>query len=664
MNSLEWDAITNFRRNCNQTQQSYEDQKVAISHTVDAINQYIDFSRQCTYVKGRVIAGSPGSGKSFLLNYTAIYAMTKGLKVAITALMAQRAVHLGGLHIHKLFYLPVSRHMNLHKMAEGSLLSLVQNPVALNILKMVDVLFLDEVGQISSEMLSCLDMILRRVRSNNIFLGGILFICTLDHKQLQPIEGRPFLVSPMVLSCFKFVSLTESVRASGDLNLQRIQNIARMNPDMYDSNPEIITEFKALLSSSCTFVDNWNDDIISPTTYRLYGKKYPARKASEKYIEQVRSRLGRDDVRESEAKDIQNPQQSHQEWQDANEMTSSALDHKCKEPRKLLFFVGAVYQFTYNNHGKFTQSQLGLLLNLPSHVDIESFRKIPIMVAPPGIKVVEFDERKTTEEYISEGWLKKLVGTSPDRTYSVQMNMRGQRRQYGLKHHVTSTVHATMGDTLHKIVTTVSTEECEYQLWDKAQAIVLLSRTKVASNIIFVGDKMDTINALSLLIRNTNQWMNYMQSILDLATVSDMASDSLIVFSHQEYPFRMSDISLPTCNTGFVYMLVSTCSSSFSYIGETDTLGARLNQHNQGCGSFTTCNPTLQPYALFAYVCGFEGDKILRRQFEYMWKCRRDQERLMGMNSLKQIARLASSIIPSTQGQYCIQLTLVLNFVD
>ena len=41
-----------------------KDQKVAISHTVAAIDQYIDFSRQCTYVKGRVITGSPGSGKS------------------------------------------------------------------------------------------------------------------------------------------------------------------------------------------------------------------------------------------------------------------------------------------------------------------------------------------------------------------------------------------------------------------------------------------------------------------------------------------------------------------------------------------------------------------------------------------------------------------------
>ena len=210
-------------------------------------------------------------------------------------------------------------------------------------------------GQISSQMLSCLDLILRRVRNNNIFLGGMLFICTLDHKQLQPINGKPFLVSPMVLTCFKFISLSESVRASGDIPLQRIQYIARMHPQHYEDNPSLISEFKDILLSTCTFVDNWDDDSISPTTYRLYGKKYPARKACQEYIDQVRSQFSEADMRTCTANDMQTPQQSHQEWQTANDLTMSALDHKCKEPRNLLFFVGAVYQFTYNEDGKFSQ---------------------------------------------------------------------------------------------------------------------------------------------------------------------------------------------------------------------------------------------------------------------------------------------------------------------
>ena len=116
----------------------------------------------------------------------------------------------------------------------------------------------------------------------------------------------------------------------------------------------------------------------------------------------------------------------------------------------------------------------------------------------------------------------KSVGVSPERSHTAKMNMRGQRRQYGLKHHVTSTVHASMGDTLHKIVTEVSNRSNDFRLWDKAQAIVLLSRTRLGSNIIFVGDKMDTVDALSTLIRTTNQWMNYMEKKIQIERVNEI----------------------------------------------------------------------------------------------------------------------------------------------
>ncbi len=87
-----------------------------------------------------------------------------------------------------------------------------------------------------------------------------------------------------------------------------------MNPVMYEENSSLISEFKSFLSSTCTFLENGKDDIITPTTYRLYGKKYPARKASIEYIEQVQSHLSEDSMRISVSNDKQIPQFSHQEW--------------------------------------------------------------------------------------------------------------------------------------------------------------------------------------------------------------------------------------------------------------------------------------------------------------------------------------------------------------
>ena len=662
---LNWDPVRNFTKSNNQSVTSFEDQKLAIENSVFAINQYMNYTNQHTFVKCRVIAGSPGSGKLFVLNYFAIFAMSKGLKVTMTAMMAQRAIHLGGTHIHKIFLLPVQKQWNPHKVAESALQSLFQHPLNLHILKMVDVVFLDEIGQISAEMLSSMDMILRRIRSNNIFMGGLLFICTLDHKQLAPIDGSPFLVSPMILSCFEFVCLKESVRASGDPNLQRIQNIARMNPKEYQDDPGLIDEFKRLLLDTCTFVDSWNNELITPNTYRLYGKKCPAKKTAQEYVDQVKHKLSDGDFIESTAVDTQNAHLSHQEWQEANECTCKSLDYNCKEPRNLLCFVGAVYQFTYNCEGKFSQAQIGLLLDLPNTEDIGAFRKISIMVAPPGIRIVEFDCSKARDEYINEGWETKNVSVSPKRSYNVGLNMRGERRQYGLKYHVTSTVHASMGDTLTKLATEISTEKDQYCMWDKAQAIVLLSRTRYGSDIIFVGDKYSTVDALASLIQSINQWMYYQENIIELGSVNGRSNcNQMVVFDHQDYPFQLSDMPLPQCNTGFVYMLVSTRRTTFTYIGQTMNIITRLNLHNSGVGSQTTYPIYLRPFALIGYVCGFDNNRGLMRGFESIWQNRRNSARSRGVICVKQLARLASAIIqPHINGEY-VQLRLIVNFRD
>lgn len=92
---------------------------------------------------------------------------------------------------------------------------------------------------------------------------------------------------------------------------------------------------------------------------------------------------------------------------------------------------------------------------------------------------------------------------------------------------------------------------------------------------------MDTVKALSSLIKTTNQWMNYHGKVIDMASLNDRNDNSTIsVFNHQDCPYRICDMPLPQCNTGFAYMLVSYNSWTFSYIGETENINRRLNEHN------------------------------------------------------------------------------------
>ena len=82
----------------------------------------------------------------------------------------------------------------------------------------------------------------------------------------------------------------------------------------------------------------------------------------------------------------------------------------------------------------------------------------------------------------------------PQRTVVVRGGFSAQRKQYGLKHRVTATIHARMGDTLHKVAVEVVDSDNNTQVWDKAQVVVMLSRTKMGQNSIFVGDKRKTIS--------------------------------------------------------------------------------------------------------------------------------------------------------------------------
>ena len=65
----------------------------------------------------------------------------------------------------------------------------------------------------------------------------------------------------------------------------------------------------------------------------------------------------------------------------------------------LYFFPGAKYEITYNKEGGFSQSQLALLNDVPIRVDLDVWRKIKVLIAPPGIKDIDYDPTNSIEFY-------------------------------------------------------------------------------------------------------------------------------------------------------------------------------------------------------------------------------------------------------------------------
>ena len=523
-------------------------------------------------------------------------------------------------------------------------------------------MFIDEAGQVSAEVLSTLDMILRRIRQNSIPFGGVLIICTLDHTQLRPIRGLPFLVSTHILSCFRMTRLQHSVRASSDAEFQRLQQIARMHPGKYRNKPVLLEEFRNLCTNVFTFVDDWNSPIIDPNTHRLYGRKIPAQEATSRYIQQIKQYLPSVDVRERVSEDTENPLYSHSEWSTASESTVQKLNKKLKQPEVILFFKGAIYECTYNHDGKFSNAQLCMLLDLPEQSDLDNFRKISVLIAPPAVQDIEYSNEKTKQQYLNEGWKEEKIGTAPEKVHKVSGWLQAQRKQYGLKHRVTSTIHASMGDTLIKVAIEIS-DMGVYKLWDKAQVIVALSRTRIGKNTIFVGNKENTVNALVTLIQQRNQWTDYMEKVLELVTINMTENTDTNLFDQQQSnPYNVCDIPLPQDNLGYVYFLVSCRDFSYTYIGKTTNLVKRLYEHNTGYGSKSTSFSSVRPLAVAGYICGFEGGKDrLLNTVEREWKKQRDRIISGGITCIKQIiVTSGSSTINSiTDRNICHDLRLI-----
>ena len=194
----------------------------------------------------------------------------------------------------------------------------------------------------------------------------------------------------------------------------------------------------------------------------------------------------------------------------------------------------------------------------------------------------------------------------------IDRNFQAERRQYYLKHHITPTIHASIGDTLKKVAKEISDQHDSFNFWDKVQVIVGCSSTKTGEDTILVGDKRSTINALVSLIQRQNQWIDYMENVFNLISVKAQTNNRVTMTFNQTIsnPYRICDINLSISCSGFVYFLISYQDATYSCIGTTKCIRKRLNQHNSGFDSRSTC------------ICGFNGNRQLSFCLENEWKRR------------------------------------------
>ena len=147
-----------------------------------------------------------------------------------------------------------------------------------------------------------------------------------------------------------------------------------------------------------------------------------------------------------------------------------------------------------------------------------------------------------------------------------------------------------------------------FLLWDCGQLIVILSRTRIMKDTIFVGPNNETMRGLKLLLTQRTQWCDYIEEVMKITNVkTDNNYEYSASLNKSRFPFRICDISLPQDQTGSVHFLMSQkIYTSSVHIGSTLCLRKTLGNYNVGgYTSGTDIAIHLRPFVLIAYICGF-----------------------------------------------------------
>jgi len=645
-----FDPIQCFKKSPLQSEASYSEQKLGVELIASSLTKYSDITRSLTLTKNIGIRGFPGGGKTYCCLYGILYATSLGLNCLTTAVMAKRASALGGTHWAKFFCLPSDDSKNLtpQRQAELAINKIMKNPLVLNAILALDVIFADELGQLSAEFIATINIILCRIRCNSSFFGGVLLIGSFDHTQIQPWSGKPFLASPLLIPIFSMVKLIHSVRTDSAANY-RMQSIARMDHSVLESSrgtdEDLIEEFATLARENFTFVPDWNAPEIDSSTFRVYSKRVPVAVAGTEFVTKVRCEYQTKphELIIRTAEDTFKMTGTRASYRVADPETISLIDRKTKVACQLCFFRGAIFECTFNFRRTFRNADSVLLYDLPDVNDVASFKKIKVLKIPPGWKTFSFDMTKDKTYFINLGFEEITIPLHPE--YAIcSRTKQCIRKQYSLRHKLTATIHGAMGHTYERMASQISHTDPDFGLCDKGQLVVIISRTRDPKHTIFVGNTDESIETLKKVLLKKTQWSDYISDLLNIVTVNEVPRGGRVL-TPTNFPFRIRDMQLPDNGHGIVYMLNSLRRRSYIYIGKTLTPRTRLNNHNSGYGATATEPCYLRPFAVMAYIAGFDGNNELMLAAENKWKVIRNQLIHRGEDDAREWARQGSRVI-------------------
>ncbi|MCS3871275.1 ATP-dependent exoDNAse (exonuclease V) alpha subunit [Chryseobacterium ginsenosidimutans] len=247
------------------------------------------------------LTGKAGTGKTTFLNDFVKRTRKKHIVVAPTGIAA---INAGGVTIHSMFGLPLRTFLPTTDRVDTSLANNIADLMPhfkyrkdkLKLLREVEVLIIDEVSMLRSDVLDMMDFSLRFIRRNNQRFGGVQMLFIGDLYQLPPVVRDEHILKMYYNSPFFFdshaikeiplitIELTKVYRQSDEyfleiLNAIRDGDVAnidfnRLN-ERYDPDFDMGTESYVYLCSHNKMADEINQEKL--TEIKVDPKSYEAK---------------------------------------------------------------------------------------------------------------------------------------------------------------------------------------------------------------------------------------------------------------------------------------------------------------------------------------------------------------------------------------------------
>jgi len=131
------------------------------------------------------LTGSPGSGKTFLLNEYIKYLKKNNVAVSVTASTGIAATHMGGTTLHSWSGLGIKDELD-----DAEVKRVCEKGYLRKRIRTTGVLIIDEISMIKASQFEAVNKICQHARKNLRPFGGIQIVCSGDFFQLPPVPAR------------------------------------------------------------------------------------------------------------------------------------------------------------------------------------------------------------------------------------------------------------------------------------------------------------------------------------------------------------------------------------------------------------------------------------------------------------------------------------------